>query len=420
MPRLEAVARSRPYNRNMTRVSELCVPPTLGRRLLSWYDGNRRDLPWRVTDDPYAIWVSEIMLQQTQVATVIPYFERFIACFPNVQCLAEADLEHVLRIWAGLGYYARARNLHRAAGIIVARHGGCIPRDVAELRRLPGLGRYTAAAIASIAFGARVPAIDGNVTRVMARLIGLSDDPRSAVGRRRIESIVERLLPTQRCGDFNQAMMELGATICLPGGRARCSECPLRRECRAYRANRVAEIPPARIRSPQLTETRLLVALHDGPRWLFLRREESGLWGGLWELPNTECGVDPPRTASGLRKWASQALHPYRRLAPVESASFRRVRLEPRPFCDFAHVLTHRRFRFIGVMGEWPGAGAVGRAHHLPSGDVARWVDMKEVSSLPLSRAMRRAWSEILAAVGNARGPVSLPPRRYRAEPGSR
>jgi len=418
--RLEIVALRKPYNFVMARVSDLPARPALSRKLLSWYDRHRRDLPWRRTSDPYAIWLSEIMLQQTQVATAVPYFERFIASFPDVRSLAEAPLDDILRAWAGLGYYARARNLHRAACIITARHGGLIPQNVEELRRLPGLGRYTAAAIASIAFGSPVPAIDGNVTRVVVRLTGLSGDPRLAAERRRIESFAERLMPRRRCGDFNQAMMELGATICLPGGRARCAECPLRRECRAYQADRVAEIPPARSGSPQLTETRLLVAIQDRSLWLFLRREESGLWGGLWELPHAACGVDLLGTASALRKCARQALDPYLRHATATSSLLRGLRLKPQPFCAFEHLLTHRRFRFVGVMGEWPGASEIRRADRCLSHDVGRWVSLEEAGRLPLSRAMRKAWSALVAAAGHAGGPVNRPRRRCRAGLGFR
>ena len=192
------------------------VAARIALRLGRWYDESARDLPWRRTRDPYAIWVSEVMLQQTRVETVVPYYERFVARWPDVSSLAQADVEEVLAMWSGLGYYRRARVMHRAAREVTERFGAEFPRDLDGLRALPGVGAYTAAAVASIAAGVRAPLVDGNVARVLSRLVGIDDDPKTAAGRARTWAEAERLVPADRPGRFNQALMELGATVCLP------------------------------------------------------------------------------------------------------------------------------------------------------------------------------------------------------------
>ena len=204
-------------------------------RLLTWYAAHARVLPWRGTADPYAVLVSEFMLQQTRVETVIPYYQRWMEQFPTVQALAAAPLDAVLKTWEGLGYYARARNLHKAAQAIVSDFGGEIPATVAELRRLPGIGEYTAAAVASIAFNADVPALDGNLRRVLARVTALQIDPRSPQGLAQLNETANRLLPPGRAGDFNQALMDLSTAICTPT-KPDCPACPLTDLCQAYRA----------------------------------------------------------------------------------------------------------------------------------------------------------------------------------------
>ena len=202
--------------------------------LLRWYDRNKRDLPWRKTRDPYAIWVSETMLQQTRVATVLPYYRRFMEAFPSVEALDRAPLDAVRGVWSGLGYYRRAANLKQAARLVVSHHGGRLPADYQALLRLPGIGRYTAGAIMSIAFDRRYPATDGNVRRVYTRLLGLTDLPG-------IDKSAEEMVSRSRPGDFNQAVMELGATVCLPAGPL-CGRCPLARRCRA-RASGAFDVP---------------------------------------------------------------------------------------------------------------------------------------------------------------------------------
>jgi len=264
----------------------------ISQRLLLWYDRNRRDLPWRRrADDPYAQLLAEFMLQQTQVNTVLNYYERFIKRFPTVGSLAAADLDDVLTLWSGLGYYSRARNLHAAARRIVEQHGGTVPRTVDELMTLPGIGRYTAGAIASIAYDVRAPVLDGNVIRVLMRLLAMEADPKSPAVRVKLWDRAESLPPRKRCGDFNQALMELGATLCSPRA-PNCEACPLKRCCRAHLRGLTDQIP-TKARRTRILPARMVVAAIRAivgrtsvQEWLFVQRPPSGLWAGLWELPS--------------------------------------------------------------------------------------------------------------------------------------
>jgi A/G-specific adenine glycosylase len=256
----------------------------LAERLLEWYERNARQLPWRGHPDPYAVWVSEIMLQQTRVETVIPYFTAWMARFPSVAALAAASQQEVLSAWEGLGYYSRARNLHRAAQILVAEYGGVLPRDPEALRRLPGIGRYTAAAIASIAFGADLPALDGNIRRVLARIFDLRLPAKSPAGERRLWDLAAENLPLGRAGDYNQALMDLGAAICTPRSPA-CPSCPLAGLCQAYALGVQEERPvtEARPEVPHHTVTAAVIQRND--HVLIAQRRPEGLLGGLWEFP---------------------------------------------------------------------------------------------------------------------------------------
>jgi A/G-specific adenine glycosylase len=261
------------------------------QNLLEWYGKQRRSLPWRATRDPYCIWVSEVMLQQTQVATVIGFYERWLRRFPDVAALAGADTEDVLRAWEGLGYYSRARNLQRAAREVVAQHGGRLPASVAALLSLPGIGRYSAGAIASIAFGADEPAIDGNIVRVLTRLFALSGDPKRAPLAGRLWELARALLPPGRAGDFNQALMELGATLCTPKS-PRCSSCPLQRDCAALRADRVLDYPESAPRPAPTLERRAVAWVTKGQRVLAVRAPASAArWAGMWQFPDVELGA---------------------------------------------------------------------------------------------------------------------------------
>jgi len=252
-------------------------------RLCSWFSENMRDMPWRHTRDPYSIWVSEIMLQQTQVDTVIPYYERFMKRFPSVEALARASLEEVLALWQGLGYYKRAENLHRGARYIVEQHGGHFPDDPAALRKIPGIGAYTAGAVLSIAFGIPAPAVDGNVMRVLSRLFLMEQDVGQAKSRPAFEEKVMSLLKGDP-GVFNQAMMELGALVCTPR-KPDCPVCPVNGFCQAYKRNTVEQYPVKAGRPKPVTERyRVLVICRSGSYWME-KRPGEGLLAGLWGFP---------------------------------------------------------------------------------------------------------------------------------------
>jgi len=268
-------------------------PRQIAPPLLAWFDRAKRDMPWRDTRDPYRIWLSEVMLQQTQVATVTPYFERFLAAFPTVDDLANAPLDEVLRLWAGLGYYSRARSLHKAAQIVVREHGGLFPEAAEALRSLPGVGPYTAGAIASIAFGERVPAVDGNAVRVLARLFLVTGDVQQGRPRARIEELAAEAVPEVRPGDYNQALMELGSLVCRPNN-PHCGECPLGGLCLASAGGQQATVPAARRRSPVRSVSAVAGIVRRNGRLLIAQRPPDGVWGGMWELPNCEvAGGDP-------------------------------------------------------------------------------------------------------------------------------
>lgn len=292
--------------------------------IVTHYASVKRDLPWRRTRDPYAIWVSEIMLQQTRVATVIPYWERWMARFPTVAALADAPLDDVLAAWAGLGYYSRARNLH--AGAQAAREG--LPRTASELRAVPGIGPYTAGAIASIAYGERAPLVDGNVARVLARVLALDEDVKSTAGTKALwtkaGALMASLAPDAEPGDLNQGLMELGATICTPTS-PRCLVCPLAKLCAAKRLGRQDELPvmPARKKTrdlPLLARTH--VWIEEAGQIVVGRRPTGGLFGGLWELPD------------------------------LDAAKRLGVTIDLEPVAHLSQVLTHRRLEVTVVRGR--------------------------------------------------------------------
>ncbi len=254
-------------------------------RLVSWYAKHQRDLPWRRdARDPYRVWVSEALLQQTQVATVIPYYARFIARFPDLHALAVAPLDDVLKTWEGAGYYARARNLRRAAQEIVARFGGKIPQTVDELLTLPGIGRYTAGAIASIAFNRDAPVVDGNVTRVLCRYFNIADDPKKARTQKELWKLAEELLPRGKAGNFNHALMDLGATVCLPR-RPACGAGPLKRGCAARRLGIQAQLPAKRKKKALPHHQVAVGVIWKRCKILIAKRFAKDLLGGLWEFP---------------------------------------------------------------------------------------------------------------------------------------
>lgn len=254
--------------------------------LLSWYDRHARVLPWRGIHDPYATWVSETMLQQTRVETVLSYYPRFLAAFPTVQALADAPLEDVLKHWEGLGYYRRAQNLHKGARQVVDTWGGVIPAEPEELRKISGIGDYTAGAIASIAYDRPVPAVDGNVIRVVCRLAAIRENVGIPSVKRRIAQEAARLVPPRRPGDFNQAMMDLGATVCTPG-TPDCAACPLRERCDAFAAGDAEELPELpRKTPPRAIDYDLLLVFSDGR--VLVRQRTEAMLQGLWIFPMLE------------------------------------------------------------------------------------------------------------------------------------
>ncbi|MEQ8486561.1 MAG: A/G-specific adenine glycosylase [Pseudomonadales bacterium] len=265
------------------------------RRLLDWFDHHgRKDLPWQQRIDPYRVWVSEIMLQQTQVATVIPYYQRFMSRFPDVAALAAADLDEVLHHWTGLGYYARGRNLHRAARQVMDQHGGRFPDDVDALAALPGIGRSTAGAIAAIACGRRAAILDGNVKRVLARFHAVAGYPGDAGPLRTLWQHAEAHTPAQRIADYTQAIMDLGATVCTRS-RPRCDACPLRERCAALAADAVARLPERKPRRDKpVRSARMFVITDPQGRCLLERRPARGLWGGLWTPPERPAETTVP------------------------------------------------------------------------------------------------------------------------------
>ena len=339
------------------------------RSLLAWYDRHRRDLPWRVppgspvalAPDPYHVLVSEAMLQQTQVATVVPYFRRFLELFPTIQTLAEADEQAVLHAWQGLGYYSRARNLQRAARRIVADHGGRVPDTVDGLLALPGVGRYTAGAVASIAFGVAAPILDGNVARVLCRLDAIADDPREPAVRDVLWSRAEAVLPAERLGDFNSALMELGATVCTPR-TPRCLMCPVRDHCQAAAAGVQEQIPPPKKAKPTPLFRRWTFAVRHGERYLIEQRPAAGRWAGMWQFVTVEPKGDVDPTTSLMSDRYGLATTPPQRVAQV------------------THGLTHRRYAFDVFRCDVTTAG-------VPDAGERRWVTLAELrTAYPLPK----------------------------------
>ncbi|MBI5945750.1 MAG: A/G-specific adenine glycosylase [Chloroflexi bacterium] len=270
----------------------------LSASLLKWYRQHGRELPWRGNPDPYAVWVSEIMLQQTRVETVIPYFEKWMKLFPDVRALANASEQDVLNAWEGLGYYSRARNLHKAAKVVASDFNGELPRDLTELRSLPGIGRYTVGAIASMAFGMDEPTLDGNLRRVFARLFDVDEFADSPAGEKILWELAAQNLPKGQAGDYNQALMDLGATICLPNtpkAHPRCLLCPLMKMCetRKHGTQEMRPVLKAKKATPQYIHAAAVI-LQRG-RVLLAQRPPDGLLGGMWEFPNARVNADPAK-----------------------------------------------------------------------------------------------------------------------------
>lgn len=320
------------------------------RCLLSWYAGAKRELPWRDVADPYAVLVSEVMLQQTQVATAIPYFERFMATFPTVADLAAAPEDDVLHCWQGLGYYSRARNLHRAAKRVVEAFDGEIPDTVERLRSLPGVGPYTAGAVASIAFGKPEPIVDANVARVLSRVLALPGDPKSGATSRALWGHAAELVSRAAPGEFNVALMELGSLVCR-AAKPSCGECPVSQHCRALAAGQTFRYPETAPRRPTVAVEDVATLVERAGRVALTRRPEGGHWAGLWELPRVRRDGDEPLGDAALR-------------APAEVCGIC-VR-DAQPFGAVKHSVTHYRIRLHGFRAAWaagePTAGTCAEA----------------------------------------------------------
>ena len=304
----------------------LALPP-VAQPLIEWYEANARPLPWRDDPTPYRVWVSEIMLQQTRIEAARGYFERFMAALPDVYALAEADEDRVMKLWEGLGYYSRARNLHRAARLIVDEYGGTLPADPKLLRTLPGIGDYTAGAIASIAFGLPEPAVDGNVLRIATRLCACGT---SVADTRLKDALREQLRAqyTDDCGAFSSALMELGETVCLPG-TPDCERCPIAALCAAHRLGRETDFPVMPAKKPRRIEEKTVLLLRCGKRTALCRRPNKGLLAGLWELPNRPGHMD----AEAVRRWCErQGLMP-------EAVT---------PCGEALHIFTHLEWHMTG------------------------------------------------------------------------
>jgi A/G-specific adenine glycosylase len=338
--------------------------------VLAFFDAHRRDLPWRHSTDPYRVWVSEVMLQQTRVETVLPYYERWLERFPTLDHLAEAGIDDVLVLWQGLGYYSRARNLHRAAREVRERLAGALPQERETLLSLPGVGRYTAGAIASIAFGRAVPAVDGNVRRVLHRILDEGDLPAST-----LETAAARLVPADRPGDFNQGFMELGSTVCTPRSPS-CGSCPISEACEA-RANGTQSTRPTAKKRGGLPEFDIGTAvLRTEGRYLLAQRPESGLLAGLWEFP----GVMLRRSENA-------------RSAARRAARKAGVRARPRTgrfVGAFPHAFSHRRETYHAWLFDVAAS---------PDSAGARWLTPAEMDGLALPAAQRRIARVLRSAV---------------------
>jgi A/G-specific adenine glycosylase len=373
--KLKAASGTRSSERvHAAAMKELAAPrwrAGLRRRLLAWFSRHARDLPWRRSRDPYRVWVSEIMLQQTVVAAVVPYFTRFVGRFPSIDALANADEADVLRLWEGLGYYRRARQLHRAAVIVRDEYAGCFPRDIAAVRRLPGVGRYTAGAILSIAFDDPHPILEANTARLLARLLAFDGDTGSTHGQKLLWSAAAMLLPRRASGAFNQALMELGSQVCTPRN-PRCHDCPLAMICPTRRWQ-LAERIPARRAKPIVEQVReAAVVVRRGKRVLLVRREPGQRWAGLWDFPRFPLGQ------------SDEALV---RQALIDSvARHTGWTIDPgRLLTTIRHSVT--RFRISLDCYE---AACIASAGGRPSGCTTKWVLPKQLDDFPLSTSARK------------------------------
>ena len=345
-------------NENWDNLSELTAP------LLLWYDAHKRTLPWREEVAPYRTWVSEIMLQQTRVSAVIPYFERFMAELPTVEALAKVPEERLFKLWEGLGYYSRARNLQKAAKVVCEQYGGELPRSATELEKLPGIGAYTAAAIASINFGEPIAAVDGNLLRVAARVSGCADDVTDAKVRREFGRRLDAVIDRERPGTYNQAMMDLGATVCLPNGAPLCETCPARGFCEAYRQGLTEILPVRGTKKQRRAEERTVLLIKRGGAIAVRQRPDTGLLAKLTEFPNVLGSLDEAGAVITLAQWGLTAKH-------IESIGTAK------------HVFTHIEWQMKGYFVEVEGEN-----------DGFRWVAREGLDALAIPTAFKKFTAE--------------------------
>ena len=339
------------------------------RRMLKWYAAHRRDLPWRATPDPYRVWISEIMLQQTQVATVREYFKRFVVALPDVHALAEADERQVLRLWEGLGYYRRARQLHRAAQVIMDEHGGRFPARFDEILSLPGIGRYTAGAISSIAFDRPAPILEANTVRLFSRLLGLRGDATSAANQTQLWRFASEIVPARGAGTVNQALMELGSLICTPTA-PKCDACPLRAQCSAAAQGQQSQIPAPK-RRPLVEEVReATLVIWQGGSVLVRQRSASERWAGMWDFPRFSLAQSEDPAASVVARALAQT--------GVNSSG-------PAHLTTIKHGVT--RFRITLECFE---STCVASLKRVAQNECLQWRTPSELESLPLSVPARK------------------------------
>lgn len=357
-------------------LEEIVVP------LLEWYEKQARVLPWRSEPTPYRVWVSEIMLQQTRVEAVKPYFERFMKALPDIKALAVCPEEDLLKLWEGLGYYNRVRNMQKAAKLLMEKYGGELPAQFDELIKLPGIGRYTAGAISSIAFGIPVPAVDGNVLRVFSRILADERDISKDSVKQSISKEIQEIIPMRCAGDFNQALIELGALVCVPNGPAKCSECPVAALCEAAKRKIVQELPRKTPKRPRTIEEKTVFLIKDGEKVVLRKRPKKGLLAGLYELPNTEGRLGEEEALGYVKSFGLSPLF-------IE-------RLE-----DSRHIFTHKEWHMSGY------AVRVEETEHVPEGILL--VDRKEAEkNYPIPAAFAAYAKHMNMILGNKNDEVKL------------
>ena len=389
-----------PHNlQNAAPVTTNLTPAILKKfrkALQAWYAAHGRELPWRLTHDPYRIWISEIMLQQTTVVAVIPYFERFLARFPTVHELAAADESEVLRHWEGLGYYSRARNIHKSAKHVASQLNGVFPELVDELQELPGIGRYTAGAIRSFAFNLPAPIVEANTLRLYCRLLGYDGDPRSREGQSRLWSFAEELVPDDHPGRFNQALMELGSVVCTPTN-PNCPACPVNFACQACLTNRQGTIPRPAVRPEITAVTELSVVLRRGDRFLLYHRAPGERWAGLWDFPRYACDEltkVPQRQPAWIEQKLSQELGVHVKVDELLTEirhSVTRYRITLRSF-----LADHESGEIAVTAGEY------------------RWLTADEIHTYPLSVTGRKLAKLLPDAIAEAGRGGRLAPKNGR------